>query len=79
VLVLFLTTPAPVAASHHERVLKESSGKKPLQTERPYNIAHRGANGELPEETHAAYEVCNRTVKFRIPFPSSSCLVISLV
>jgi glycerophosphoryl diester phosphodiesterase len=56
VLVLFLTTPAPVAASHHERVLKESSGKKPLQTERPYNIAHRGANGELPEETHAAYE-----------------------
>ncbi|KAH8939278.1 hypothetical protein BDL97_15G029600 [Sphagnum fallax] len=55
-LVLFLTTPAPVAARHHERVLKHSSGKKPLQTERPYNIAHRGANGELPEETHAAYE-----------------------
>ncbi|KAJ1294603.1 hypothetical protein BS78_01G157600 [Paspalum vaginatum] len=29
--------------------------KKPLQTFRPYNIAHRGSNGELPEETEAAY------------------------
>lgn len=29
--------------------------KKPLQTFRPYNIAHRGANGEIPEETSAAY------------------------
>ncbi|KAL6885834.1 hypothetical protein ACP4OV_010095 [Aristida adscensionis] len=29
--------------------------KKPLQTFRPYNIAHRGSNGELPEETSAAY------------------------
>jgi len=31
--------------------------KKPLQTQRPFNIAHRGANGELPEETYAAYHV----------------------
>lgn len=31
--------------------------KKPLQTFRPYNIAHRGSNGELPEETEAAYLV----------------------
>ncbi|KAF8674485.1 hypothetical protein HU200_048321 [Digitaria exilis] len=29
--------------------------KKPIQTFRPYNIAHRGSNGELPEETEAAY------------------------
>ncbi|KAK8621497.1 hypothetical protein V6N13_080931 [Hibiscus sabdariffa] len=29
--------------------------RKPLQTIRPYNIAHRGSNGELPEETLAAY------------------------
>jgi glycerophosphoryl diester phosphodiesterase len=31
--------------------------KKQLQTFRPYNIAHRGSNGELPEETSAAYLV----------------------
>ncbi|KAJ7557979.1 hypothetical protein O6H91_04G019300 [Diphasiastrum complanatum] len=30
-------------------------GKDQLQTERPYNIAHRGSNGEYPEETAAAY------------------------
>ncbi|XP_023637698.1 LOW QUALITY PROTEIN: glycerophosphodiester phosphodiesterase GDPD6 [Capsella rubella] len=29
--------------------------KKPLQTFRPYNLAHRGSNGELPEETAPAY------------------------
>lgn len=29
--------------------------KQPLQTFRPYNIAHRGSNGEFPEETSAAY------------------------
>lgn len=30
--------------------------KKPIQTQRPFNIAHRGANGELPEETYEAYQ-----------------------
>ncbi|KAI4329683.1 hypothetical protein MLD38_028042 [Melastoma candidum] len=30
--------------------------RQPLQTFRPYNIAHRGSNGEIPEETAAAYE-----------------------
>uniref|UniRef100_A0A0D9X175 glycerophosphodiester phosphodiesterase n=1 Tax=Leersia perrieri TaxID=77586 RepID=A0A0D9X175_9ORYZ len=30
--------------------------KAALQTDRAYNIAHRGSNGELPEETAAAYE-----------------------
>ncbi|XP_062156435.1 glycerophosphodiester phosphodiesterase GDPD6-like [Alnus glutinosa] len=29
--------------------------KQPLQTSRPYNLAHRGSNGEFPEETTAAY------------------------
>jgi glycerophosphoryl diester phosphodiesterase len=29
--------------------------KLQLQTSRPYNIAHRGSNGEIPEETTAAY------------------------
>jgi glycerophosphoryl diester phosphodiesterase len=29
--------------------------RPPLQTSRPFNIAHRGSNGELPEETAAAY------------------------
>ena len=32
-----------------------NGSRKPLQTFRPYNIAHRGSNGELPEETHPAY------------------------
>ncbi|KAL0724138.1 hypothetical protein Bca4012_038737 [Brassica carinata] len=30
-------------------------GKLLIQTSRPYNIAHRGSNGEIPEETAAAY------------------------
>jgi glycerophosphoryl diester phosphodiesterase len=29
--------------------------RAPLQTSRAFNIAHRGSNGELPEETAAAY------------------------
>ncbi|GAB2223748.1 hypothetical protein Droror1_Dr00004488 [Drosera rotundifolia] len=29
--------------------------KKPLQTSRPFNVAHRGSNGEFPEETAPAY------------------------
>ncbi|GAV64396.1 GDPD domain-containing protein [Cephalotus follicularis] len=39
--------PLPSKTSHGSR--------QPLQTFRPYNIAHRGSNGELPEETAAAY------------------------
>ncbi|KAL8130380.1 hypothetical protein V2J09_019535 [Rumex salicifolius] len=31
------------------------SNRQPLQTFRPFNIAHRGSNGEIPEETAAAY------------------------
>ncbi|XP_057951430.1 glycerophosphodiester phosphodiesterase GDPD6 [Malania oleifera] len=29
--------------------------RQPLQMSRPFNIAHRGSNGEFPEETSAAY------------------------
>ncbi|KAK7292167.1 hypothetical protein RIF29_07910 [Crotalaria pallida] len=36
--------------SHGDR-----ESRRPLQTFRPYNIAHRGSNGEIPEETAAAY------------------------
>ncbi|XP_071702956.1 glycerophosphodiester phosphodiesterase GDPD6-like [Rutidosis leptorrhynchoides] len=31
------------------------STKKPLQTFRPFNVAHRGSSGEFPEETRHAY------------------------
>lgn len=33
----------------------DARDRLPLQTSRPYNVAHRGSNGELPEETAAAY------------------------
>lgn len=39
--------PLPSKVSHGNRL--------PIQTSRPYNIAHRGSNGEIPEETSAAY------------------------
>ena len=35
----------------------DNGNRQPLQTFRPYNIAHRGSNGELPEETGPAYMV----------------------
>ena len=31
--------------------------RQPLETNSPYNIAHRGSNGEFPEETLPAYKV----------------------
>ncbi|GLJ48601.1 hypothetical protein SUGI_1025420 [Cryptomeria japonica] len=34
---------------------KADGNRQPIQTVGPYNIAHRGSNGELPEETAAAY------------------------
>lgn len=40
--------------------------RQPLQTSRPYNIAHRGSNGELPEETAAAYMVIMQSLTFCI-------------
>lgn len=41
--------PLPSKVSHGD--------KQPLQTSRAYNLAHRGSNGEFPEETAAAYMV----------------------
>ncbi|KAK6123125.1 hypothetical protein DH2020_043121 [Rehmannia glutinosa] len=34
---------------------RNDRNRQPIQTFRPYNIAHRGSNGEMPEETTAAY------------------------
>ncbi|XP_024976688.1 glycerophosphodiester phosphodiesterase GDPD6-like [Cynara cardunculus var. scolymus] len=34
---------------------KNEKRKEPLQTFRPFNVAHRGSNGELPEETGPSY------------------------
>ncbi|XP_066386354.1 glycerophosphodiester phosphodiesterase GDPD6-like [Miscanthus floridulus] len=57
VLVLLLigvsNSKANPAAPPHSQL--DVNHKKPIQTFRPYNIAHRGSNGELPEETAAAY------------------------
>ncbi|WJX95602.1 Glycerophosphodiester phosphodiesterase domain-containing protein 5 [Trifolium repens] len=33
----------------------DGGSRRPLQTFRPYNVAHRGSNGEIPEETRQAY------------------------
>lgn len=49
-LVLVAVSPLATGRALHE------SEKRPIQTERPYNIAHRGANGELPEESAPAYQ-----------------------
>ncbi|XP_027151700.1 glycerophosphodiester phosphodiesterase GDPD6-like [Coffea eugenioides] len=35
---------------------RNDRSKQPLQTFRPYNIAHRGSCGEFPEETASAYK-----------------------
>ncbi|KAL0865702.1 hypothetical protein Bca101_044820 [Brassica carinata] len=35
--------------------IRRQGAKLPIQTSRPYNIAHRGSNGEIPEETAPAY------------------------
>lgn len=45
--------------------------KRPIQMSRPYNLAHRGANGEFPEETAPAYMVwvsCPLTMSCSIQF-----------
>lgn len=59
ILVLLLVAP-PLADGRTSPLPSASQTqafKKPLQTQRPFNVAHRGANGELPEETFAAYQV----------------------
>ncbi|CAA3026448.1 glycerophosphodiester phosphodiesterase GDPD6 [Olea europaea subsp. europaea] len=34
---------------------RNDRNRRPLQTFRPYNVAHRGSNGEIPEESAASY------------------------
>ncbi|XP_052622585.1 uncharacterized protein LOC111882411 [Lactuca sativa] len=51
-LLLFIgcsSRPLYPLPSHDEKT------KMPLQTFRPFNVAHRGSNGELPEETAPSY------------------------
>jgi hypothetical protein len=55
VLVLLGGSDGNPVAPHQSQL--DVNHKKPLQTFRPYNIAHRGSNGEIPEETAAAYLV----------------------
>uniref|UniRef100_A0A452Y3P8 glycerophosphodiester phosphodiesterase n=7 Tax=Aegilops tauschii subsp. strangulata TaxID=200361 RepID=A0A452Y3P8_AEGTS len=54
VLLFIGGSDANPAARRHSQ-LDVNHKKQPLQTFRPYNIAHRGSNGEIPEETAAAY------------------------
>ncbi|KAE9601912.1 hypothetical protein Lal_00040974 [Lupinus albus] len=51
-LLIIGCTAIPVYPIHRH---VQHGSRKPLQTFRPYNIAHRGSNGELPEETAPAY------------------------
>lgn len=55
-LVLLLLVAGSFGRPLYPLPSKYSRGsKQPLQTFRPYNIAHRGSNGEIPEETSLAY------------------------
>ncbi|OAY31130.1 glycerophosphodiester phosphodiesterase GDPD6 isoform X2 [Manihot esculenta] len=57
VLIIFLSiTLVSTARPFYPLPSKISHGtKQPLQTSRPFNVAHRGSNGEIPEETAAAF------------------------
>ncbi|XP_057415765.1 glycerophosphodiester phosphodiesterase GDPD6 [Lotus japonicus] len=52
---LFLVIGAVARPLHPLPSKGHHGSRQPLQTWRPYNIAHRGSNGELPEETRPAY------------------------
>ncbi|KAK7265868.1 hypothetical protein RJT34_33492 [Clitoria ternatea] len=55
-LVFLLLVIGCTARPLHPPPSKADDGSsQPLQTFRPYNIAHRGSNGEIPEETRPAY------------------------
>uniref|UniRef100_A0A1D1ZB77 glycerophosphodiester phosphodiesterase n=1 Tax=Anthurium amnicola TaxID=1678845 RepID=A0A1D1ZB77_9ARAE len=53
-LLLFLF-PGSLGRPLYPLPSKLNKEKQQLQTSRPYNIAHRGSNGEFPEETAGAY------------------------
>lgn len=65
---LFLSLIAGCAARPFYPLPSKTSNenRQPIQTSRPYNIAHRGSNGEIPEETAAAYMVCMSTCILQI-------------
>lgn len=56
-VILALTSVHAARWYPYLQVEGEEKGPKrqPLQTQRPFNIAHRGSNGEIPEETAEAY------------------------
>nr|GEX62037.1 glycerophosphodiester phosphodiesterase GDPD6 [Tanacetum cinerariifolium] len=56
---------------------ENQSTKKPLQTFRPFNVAHRGSNGEIPEETAPAYlEFADRVKTFEVEGANQTGLFI---
>ncbi|KAG0560775.1 hypothetical protein KC19_9G012400 [Ceratodon purpureus] len=57
-VILVLLAAAPLVAGRSvplPSASQQQAYKKPIQTQRPFNIAHRGASGEFPEETVEAY------------------------
>ncbi|KAE8782852.1 Glycerophosphoryl diester phosphodiesterase [Hordeum vulgare] len=54
-MLIFLGGSDANPATRHHGQLDVNHKKQPLQTYRPYNIAHMGSNGEIPEETAVAY------------------------
>ncbi|XP_047330500.1 glycerophosphodiester phosphodiesterase GDPD6-like [Impatiens glandulifera] len=55
ILVLFFVLESSARPLYPLPSRAGNRNRKPLQTFRPYNIAHRGSNGEIPEETAEAY------------------------
>lgn len=53
--VVLLVVAAIASCAAARPLVGGGDSRAPLQTSRPFNIAHRGSNGELPEETAAAY------------------------
>lgn len=45
----------PTVLSRPYHGLHAQTTRQPIQTVRPFNVAHRGSNGEFPEETAPAY------------------------
>jgi len=54
-VLLWGRSEANLIAPRHSKL--DVNHKKPLKTFRPYNVAHRGSSGRIPEETTSAYLV----------------------
>jgi glycerophosphoryl diester phosphodiesterase len=62
VILVWMSAPRLALAARRYPYLQAEGQEKgperqPLQTQRAFNIAHRGSNGEIPEETDEAYLV----------------------